>query len=345
MNKRASRPRGIVSIADALIALDGLSGDELERAWGWLRDMIGIERRAYPLDREPGQVSPKPDVEYLQTIRDRRRRRSEQRESREAFEQPSQGRASARRRDAPTIPFQIAALPFREDPDWLTQVQDRLGEAKPFRLSNLPSLQPLFEPRRTRSVLSGALATTQADGELDIDRILERVTHRQPFFDLPRRKVPTTRLGLQLLLDRGEAMTPYLRDQELLVESICKVFGEDLVDELRFVDSPLEGVGTGPVSNWVREHRSPPPGTPLAVLTDLGIGRSRLPAAGVTPDEWLRFARQQRVAGCPLLAIVPYELARVPPALRTHFRVLPWSRSTTIAIVRQLIGQGLEGGR
>ena len=345
MTSRYSKPRGMVSIADALIALDGLRGAELEQAWQWLSGLMGIVRRqsTSSADPEDKKAADREIREAKSSVRERRtQRKTAQRPAGEGDAARDYEISEALLRRSPTLPFKLIYREKPQDPEWLTNQNERLGQAKPFRFSDLPDLEPLLDPKRTRSVIAFAMATSQPDGELDIETILDRVTSRQPIYSLPRRRIPTTRLGLQLLLDRGEAMTPYLRDQEMVAEDIHDVFGDDRVEKLYFTDSPRFGVGTAALTGWKASYRSPPEGTPVVLLTDLGIGRARMPYAGASPGEWLRFARKQKIAGCPLLAMVPYDLARVPSPLRSHFRLLPWSRTTTIAMVRQLIGRGLE---
>ncbi|MCG6862004.1 MAG: hypothetical protein LJE70_12090 [Chromatiaceae bacterium] len=341
MSNQLSRPRGVVSIADALIALDGLSQREREKAWQWLPELTGMERPG--VDRPIASASMGTAEAFEPTLpTDRETTRWGQPE-----EEPSgtggptqQDRQAQDRYYSPTLPGRLVAKDTR-DPDWLTETQGGLGEVKPFQLGDLPALQPLFEPGRTRSVLSSALATPKPDGALDINALLDAVARRRAITRLPRLTIATTRLGLQLLLDRSDAMLPYRRDQMVLAKSIRDTVGGERVEELRFDGLPENGIGRGRRSTWRKVHRSPPAGTPVVVLTDLGIGAARAGNAEETDGAWREFARRQRRAGCPVLAVVPYVPARVPSTLRECFHILPWSRTTTVATVRQWIGRGL----
>jgi hypothetical protein len=67
----------------------------------------------------------------------------------------------------------------------------------------------------------------------------------------------------------------------------------------------------------------------VVLLSDLGIGEPVHQFERALPAEWLRFAEQARRAGCPLVAIVPYEPRRWPASLRRLMAIIPWDRRTT----------------
>lgn len=339
MTSHISRPRGMVAIADALIALDGLSEDERAVAWTWLPELIGMERQAPPSGEETAiaEHSRKHD----QTLTARRQALAEEEEAKTQGETEDWAKFEHRRRYLPTLPCRLSAR-TGEDPDWLMSETDWLGEAKPFRFADLPELLPLFEPLRTRSILSTALATPKAEGDLDLPPLLDQLCQRRPITRLPRLPVPTTRLGVQLLVDQSESMQPYLRDQTRLVQAIRDTVGRDQAEELRFADDPAAGVGSGGRSTWRHPHTSPSAGTPVVLLSDLGIGLRRAADRSASEETWKDFARRQRQAGCPLLAVMPYDRSRVPRSLLDLYHVLPWSRTTTVATVRQWIGRGLQ---
>jgi hypothetical protein len=199
----------------------------------------------------------------------------------------------------------------------------------------LPALEPLFVPRWTRAILAAALSTPVEEGPVDVDRLVEALARRQAVSRLPRLLLPTVRHGVQLLLDRSPAMTPFLRDQRWLEERIRRVVGVERVEARRFSACPLRGSGRGPVTDWERPYRPPPAGTPVVLLTDLGIGRPPGWDEWAGVDEWLRFADQVRRARCRPIAFVPYQPRRWPARLVRAMTVIQWDRTTTVASARQ----------
>ena len=159
---------------------------------------------------------------------------------------------------------------------------------------------------------------------------------------LPTLPWPTLSRGVQVLVDRSQAMAPFARDQVVLQHEIQRVVGEDQVQVLRFAGCPSRGAGTGPQRKW-QDYQPPLPGTPVLLLTDLGIGRPLLADDWVGAEEWLEFAAVVRRAGCPLVAFVPYAPSRLPPRLVGALTVIQWDRRTTAVSIRNLIGPAHEG--
>ena len=63
-------------------------------------------------------------------------------------------------------------------------------------------------------------------------------------------------------------------------------------------------------------------GSTVIVATDL---------VGAAVEEWVDFAERVTHAGCPLVALVPYQPARCPPELAARMRIVHWDRSTSAA--------------
>jgi hypothetical protein len=137
-------------------------------------------------------------------------------------------------------------------------------------------------------------------------------------------------------------MSPFITDSELLAERIHDVVGRNSVEVLFFSDSPLRQVDRG--DRYAKRFRYEPPigGTPVVVLTDLGIAGQSSTSFGAKEAEWLRFARLVRSAECPILTFTPYGPKRWPPALKRLMHILHWDRATNVSIVRRAVGRGLE---
>ncbi|MEM7305312.1 MAG: hypothetical protein AAF682_01515 [Planctomycetota bacterium] len=206
-----------------------------------------------------------------------------------------------------------------------------------------PDPVALLRPQWERAVLAAALATKALDGALDVRRLIEGVARCEVIDELPRTPRATLRRGLQLLIDRGPGMMPFARDQERLATAIERVAGRDRTRALTFVSCPSRGCtprGGAPEEGWP----APAPGTPVVVCSDLGAARRRLPRLGARVAEWGDWIQRVRAAGCPLLAVTPYEEER-PRALTRWMRVLTWDRDTSVATVRDEVGRWLEARR
>jgi hypothetical protein len=323
---------GEVWLGDLLRALDLLTPAEVDREYQWLVELLGLappemesvseapreiasdrESKKYP-DLDSGQVETGSNASDTELS-------------------PEPGKAED---DKGWLPYDIVSTHHEksagEFPTWLARAE-ALPPADPVQATARPTLEPLLHPRWSRAILSSALATLQEDGPLDTDWLIEKMARCQPITALPRRRVPTLRLGIQLLLDRGNGMMPFARDQESLFQDILDLVGKDRVQQLRFADSPLRGNGPRSRFTWRRRYDPPQPGTPVVLLTDLGIARRRAPTVGADEAEWLEFTTLVRAADCSLLAFVPYAEHRWPPRLRQVMDIFQWDRSTTVSKV------------
>lgn len=244
------------------------------------------------------------------------------------------------------IPFEVVrqetpGIREKELPEWYVKAE-KLADVDEEQLDIRPPFRPLFHPGTTRALLSTALATPSGEGDIDLDVIIEWITRLRPVTALPKKRLSSIRLGIQLLIDRGAGMSPFITDRELLVELIRDVVGRDSVEILYFSDSPLRQVDRG--DRYAKRFRYGPPtaGTPVVVLTDLGIAGQSSTSFGAKEEEWLRFARLVRGAECPVLAFTPYGPKRWPPALKNLMYILQWDRGTNVSIIRRAVGRGLE---
>lgn len=204
----------------------------------------------------------------------------------------------------------------------------------------LPPLDPLFAPQWTRGILSAALATNEDEGVLDVERVAEMLANCETVERLPTVSARTMRRGMHLLLDIGQAMMPFERDQLWLAQEIRRVVGESHVEAFNFAGSPLRGAGARP-RPWP-QYCPPLPGTPIVLLTDLGI--CRLARSGERADEaeWAEFCDGMRRACCPLIALVPYKLSRWPRSLARRMTIVQWDRGTTAATVGKMFKLSAE---
>jgi hypothetical protein len=227
-------------------------------------------------------------------------------------------------------------------PGWLEEV-DLLEEPGGPAITP-PEPEPLLAPGWVRSVLSGALATLASEGPLDVERLVRAVARAAPMRRVPCRPWPTLARGVQVLVDRSEAMSPFARDQSWLVAQIRAVAGRETTRVLFFDGLPAWGAGTGSRRLWREYHpwHTPPPGTAVLLVSDLGMGPSLFGARSAGVTLWRQFAEDLAHAGCPAVAFVPYGPGRWPRELRRAFHLLHWDPHTSVHTVRREIGRGLR---
>jgi hypothetical protein len=225
-------------------------------------------------------------------------------------------------------------------PVWLDSVTPFPAETDADLSFKLP-YEPLFAPRQARHILSAALATRLSEGEIDVERIVSARARREPVRVVPRRLVPSLRRGVQVLLDRREALMPFFADQNNLVGALEAVVGKDRLSVLQFLHRPTRVLSFG---KEMEEHAYEPPalGTPILLVTDLGIGLTPLAQDMLSIDDWRDFAGRAARARCPVVALVPYSPERWPSALRGTINIVQWDRSTTAGEVHRSVGSGLQ---
>lgn len=194
--------------------------------------------------------------------------------------------------------------------------------------------EPLFVDRWTKAILGAAVATVEVRGEFDAARAVDTLAQGKPVTAVRRRVRTTTRRGAQVLLDMGAGMVPFADDRERLAAELTRVIGVNAIHVLRFEGTPMDMVETG-ADGTRRTYVPPPVGTPVVLVTDLGLGRPPHEIRRPSTLGWRAFCTTVQSAGCPLLALVPYPPDRVPPALRDDLGVVQWDRSTTVRGVRR----------
>jgi hypothetical protein len=202
-----------------------------------------------------------------------------------------------------------------------------------------PAPLPLFSRLQRRGILSAALATYANEGDIDLDAAIESLAALRPLTRLPRIPAPTLRRGVQLLIDRGDGMDPFLADEDGLIRQLDDILSDDRLEVLYFAECPTRGVADRPAGPR-RPWRAPPSRVPVLILTDLGIGGPLLADDRASVREWLRFAQSVRTLGHRPIGLVPYEARRWPPLLSRAMVLLHWSELTTARAVHRLTREG-----
>lgn len=225
-------------------------------------------------------------------------------------------------------------------PSWLTEVEAFPAETQA-HFQFVPEHTPLLPKHQTRAIFSAALSVRIEEGEIDIEVLVDSRARREPIERLPRRPVASLRRGVQVLLDRREAMMPFFSDQNYLIEDMKAVIGRDRMTILQFLDQPEWVIPWGGDED-IEQRYSPPlaPGTPIFLISDLGIGVVPLVPDPIDNKTWLSLAARARQARCPLAALVPYPANRWPADLSHSIPLLEWDRTTRPGVVRRRVGPG-----
>lgn len=225
-----------------------------------------------------------------------------------------------------------------ERPPWLEHVKP----LPPPRAEVVPppAPMPLLAYRWSRAILSTAMATATRTNAIDVEAVIDAVSRGVPLRRVPLRTLPTLSHGVQLLVDRGPASPPFLKDQDLLVQQVTVVAGSDRVQVLRFDPSRGFIAGKGPRTRW-RAYFTlapPPPRATVVLISDLGI--TNVPhESSAQPGQWLEFLTRLGARGNRVLAFVPYAPSRWPRLPHGVADLVLWDQRTSVQRVQRLAGR------
>ncbi|HET8774381.1 MAG TPA: hypothetical protein VFP80_11335 [Thermoanaerobaculia bacterium] len=227
----------------------------------------------------------------------------------------------------------------------------RWGLVKPLELPPAatrepPPLEPLLVPRWTRGILSAALTRRLAEGDIDVEAVVDTISDGRPFRAVPRRLVSRSGGAVQVLVDASDAMTPFAEDARWLTGRIEATAGHDRTETLGIEYAKTFVAGRGSRLRWTdyfRDH-APLPGVVVILLSDLGIGRAPL-ARWASPERWLAFAEGLHKRGAGLIALVPYARDRWPVELKRAIPIVYWDARTTARSARRALETRLRQHR
>ena len=148
-------------------------------------------------------------------------------------------------------------------------------------------------------MLAALCRSRTPDGDLDLEVVVDRIARGEPVRHLPRTARATNRRGVQVLLDFGDGMRPFVQDQDEACAALERIAGPDGFEVLRFAGTPLDDPGAGPGPVWTWRPYAPPAGhRPVLVLSDLGAGADPLERPALQL-RWTRFARLVRACRQP----------------------------------------------
>lgn len=189
--------------------------------------------------------------------------------------------------------------------------------------------------RHARAVLSLLAATIGESNEPDVLVLIECVAQGRPISRLPRRPALTTRRGVQLLIDCGSAMSPLSADREQVRVGMVRLLGSERVETLYFAGCPTLGAGPGLRPSWTA-WTSPAVGTPVVVVSDVGMVGSTLGHDWAGTSEWRAFAELACNRANQVLVLSPFNRERWPAELARRFVWVPWSERLSAAELNRI---------
>ncbi len=184
---------------------------------------------------------------------------------------------------------------------------------------------PLFEPKWQRAIITRLASVSLPLGQLDLERVVTSIASGRPLMHVPRRQVPTTAKGLQLLLDEGESMEPFRFDLMELTRAFMRIVGSARVSIHAFRGLPDWGCYSG--LDWM-EYVPPTSGVPIVVVSDLGLVPHGATAIRSSLSDWHNFFSRLKKSRTRCIAIVPRDDLNTPLNLSRQVQLLPWSRRT-----------------
>jgi len=209
----------------------------------------------------------------------------------------------------------------------LPSIKDPLTPSRKQHLRSDRPFRSLLDPRVASELVLTAACTRTPVSEIDVETAVEILSSQRPLLELPWLHSLSLGRGVQVLMDVGESMEPFVRDQMEFLGDIKKLMGGG-AHILFFADDPLLGAGpTRRRSDW-RPYELPPAGQPVIVLSDLGCGIPRREAA---KQAWNSLGLHLRRRDSRVLVLAPTQLQRIPGNLRRLMELVVWDRSTTRA--------------
>jgi hypothetical protein len=205
-----------------------------------------------------------------------------------------------------------------------TTLSDPLPPRRPSQIQPRREYLALLDPHVAAELMLTAASTNTPTAEIDVDTVVDILCRQRPLTELPHLHSLSVDTGVRVLVDVGESMQPFLRDQTEFLAELRRLVGAPIHVGF-FADDPR--TGTGPTrrrASW-RRYEVPETGQPVIVLSDLGFGVPRREAA---IRAWRILCSRLRQRGSLVVVFAPLELRRVPERLRRSLELVVWDRST-----------------
>lgn len=219
----------------------------------------------------------------------------------------------------------VVRLEPTQAPTPSTQYRDPIPERQAHHSRPELPFTPLLAERTEAELTILVLSSPSPTSALDIDAAVGQIARARPLLAIPRKTAPAILPGAQVLVDLGEPMQPFRRDQEDFLHRLHQLAG-DSAKVLYYRDDPTLEAGPTPRRFGWQPYALPEPGRPLLVLSDLGCG---VPRRYEVTRAWLALARRLRRRDSHLVAFGPLEHRQLDSRLRRAVSWVTWDRATT----------------
>ena len=211
----------------------------------------------------------------------------------------------------------------------VTQPPQRLLDTPPFTSSiaqtkeekarPVPVPQPLSPWRRIWPFLRAVLGAHDQSRQLDLDRIVRSLARGEVLHRLPYLSRASWAMTAQVLVDLDPQIHFFWNDFYDLVERLQGMRGRMGLDVLCFEDGPLDPCTAFDPERRNRQipYRPPEPGTPILILSDLGLLNKR-------EQGWLILGRRLQRAGLRPVVLMPCPERYWQGELAELFQLVVW---------------------
>ncbi len=231
--------------------------------------------------------------------------------------------------------------PFGEDDDPATRAPEQ---------HRLISYQKLVPKARLLPALKRYVSGNRTLG-LDVPMLVKQIAGQQLPRHLPRRQIKTWHPQWVVVLDFAKRLWPYRQDMHQLAEHLLHACGQSGVSIRIINHGPLQHW-----TDWVEEQRTgcalpvkhawrmPPSGTPVLLVSDLGLLEG---SESADHQVWQGFIRQLGKARTQPLALLPLCTEQLDAGLPNQLTLLRWSPDARIHPERaqgngQAVPEGLK---
>ena len=208
-------------------------------------------------------------------------------------------------------------------PDWYRRIPALPPDTVAPELQR-PKVEPLLAPGQQRLILLALVSKLIEGRDIDIAKTARSIVSRRALIRLPRQRRLSVRRGVQLIIDVGPRMQPFVDDEDQLMTSLLRILGRDVVEILRCYGAPPDD----PESELrYGEYHMPAPGTPVLLLSEVGEGKGIFAPLTAKSEQWIGFAGRLATYGCQLIVLAPVSAEHISSTLRQRTVVVPWDRT------------------
>lgn len=187
-------------------------------------------------------------------------------------------------------------------------------------------IDTLFEKELSRSILVNNLSLKSADGDVDIEKLVDNIVNLKEFSPIPKKLTKTLRNGLHVVVDVSEGMELFMDDQDALIAEINKIVPKDNMTIVYEQGCPIKTEYSFNKFGDNKKFEFPQKNRPILLLSDLGLSKTVLFMSRSYPREWIKFVEQANLHSVPVIAFVPYSPQRWPAMLKNKITIVHWDR-------------------